>query len=54
MKKPELEAPKVSPTPLEGKIRHIFQIYIIGNCLAMVWFMGKYVQVCGSNYVKKL
>jgi len=49
---PELEAPKVSPTPLKGKIRHIFQIYGIGNCLAVSWFMGKFIQVYVSNNVK--
>jgi len=44
--------PVVSATPLKGKIRHMFQIYGIGNCLAVSWFMGKFIQVYVSNNYK--
>jgi len=43
IKQPELEALEVSPTPLKGKIKHIFEIYAIGNCLAILWFIGNYM-----------
>jgi len=43
IKQPELEALEVSPTPLKGKIKHIFEIYAFGNCLAILWFIGKHM-----------
>jgi len=52
VEKPKLEASNVSPTALKGKIRHLFEIYAIGNCLAMVWFIVRYVQVFSDKYFK--
>jgi len=52
--KPELEVPTVFPLPLKGKMRHMFEIYAIGNCFAILWFIAKYVQVYGSKYFKKI
>jgi len=52
--KPELEVPIVFRLPLKGKMRHMFEIYAIGNFLAMVWFMGTCVHVYGSKYFKRV
>jgi len=54
LRKPELEVPIVSPIPLKGKIRHIFEIYAIGNCFAILCLTGKYAQVYGSKYFKRI
>jgi len=52
--KPELEVPIVFSLPLKGKIRHMFEIYAVGNCFAILWFMAKYIHVYGSKYFKRI
>jgi len=54
LRTPKLEVLTVFPIPLKGKIRHMFEIYAIGNCVAILCFVGKYVKVYGSKYFTRI
>jgi len=49
----EFGAPTISPMYLKGKINQVFQIYAMGNGLALLWFTGNHFLVWGINYLKR-